>query len=49
MAVCFGEIMIDLNCDMGQGYLFARPMSAADWLQWMRDRQGARAAMLRES
>lgn len=26
------EILIGLNCDMGQGYLFARPMPAADWL-----------------
>jgi len=29
------EILVDLNCDMGQGYLFAKAMPAAEWLQWM--------------
>lgn len=43
------EILIALNCDMGQGYLFAKPMAAADWLQWMRDRSSRRVAASRES
>src|SRR5262249_37865000 len=29
------EILLALNCDMGQGYLFAKPMPANAWLQWM--------------
>jgi EAL domain-containing protein (putative c-di-GMP-specific phosphodiesterase class I)/FixJ family two-component response regulator len=38
------EILIELNCDMGQGYLFAKPMAAADWLQWMQGKQAAQVA-----
>jgi len=38
------EILIALNCDMGQGYLFAKPMAAADWLQWMQDSLGGHVA-----
>jgi len=38
------EILIALNCDMGQGYLFAKPMAAADWLQWMHDSLGGHVA-----
>jgi EAL domain-containing protein (putative c-di-GMP-specific phosphodiesterase class I)/FixJ family two-component response regulator len=43
------EMLIDLNCDMGQGYLFARPMAAADWLQWIRDKLGPPVAAAREN
>jgi EAL domain-containing protein (putative c-di-GMP-specific phosphodiesterase class I) len=38
------EILLDLNCDMGQGYLFAKPMAAADWLHWMEERRESRVA-----
>src|SRR5687768_14891509 len=38
------ELLIGLNCDMGQGYLFAKPMAAADWLRWMQDKLGPRVA-----
>jgi EAL domain-containing protein (putative c-di-GMP-specific phosphodiesterase class I)/CheY-like chemotaxis protein len=38
------EILIELNCDMGQGYLFAKPMAAADWLQWMQERRAPQVA-----
>jgi EAL domain-containing protein (putative c-di-GMP-specific phosphodiesterase class I)/CheY-like chemotaxis protein len=37
------EILIALNCDMGQGYLFAKPMAASDWLQWMQGKRESRA------
>ena len=43
------EILIALNCDMGQGYLFAKPMAAAAWLQWMHDSVGGRVAASREN
>lgn len=43
------EILIALNCDMGQGYLFAKPMAAGDWLQWMQDSLRRRVAASRES
>jgi EAL domain-containing protein (putative c-di-GMP-specific phosphodiesterase class I)/CheY-like chemotaxis protein len=33
------EILLELDCDMGQGYLFAKPMPVAEWLRWM---QGSR-------
>ncbi len=29
------EILRDLGCDMGQGFLFAKPMPVRTWLQWM--------------
>ena len=35
------EILVALDCDMGQGYLFARPMPVTDWLVWMRAQQAA--------
>jgi EAL domain-containing protein (putative c-di-GMP-specific phosphodiesterase class I)/CheY-like chemotaxis protein len=38
------ELLVDLNCDMGQGYLFARPMAASDWLQWMQGKRDSRAS-----
>jgi len=38
------EILLALNCDMGQGYLFAKPMPAAEWLRWMQDKRGRRVA-----
>ncbi len=38
------EILVDLNCDMGQGYLFAKPMAAADWLDWMQGKRVPRAS-----
>jgi EAL domain-containing protein (putative c-di-GMP-specific phosphodiesterase class I) len=33
------DILLALNCDMGQGYLFGKPMAAAEWLQWMQGKQ----------
>ena len=33
------EILLDLDCDMGQGYLFAKPMAMNDWLAWMEARR----------
>jgi EAL domain-containing protein (putative c-di-GMP-specific phosphodiesterase class I)/CheY-like chemotaxis protein len=33
------EILLDLDCDMGQGYLFAKPMAMDDWLSWMEARR----------
>jgi EAL domain-containing protein (putative c-di-GMP-specific phosphodiesterase class I)/AmiR/NasT family two-component response regulator len=38
------EVLLSLNCDLGQGYLFAKPMPAAEWLQWMRSRRGVPVA-----
>ncbi len=38
------EILLGLNCDMGQGYLFAKPMPASEWLEWMQNRPGSTAA-----
>jgi EAL domain-containing protein (putative c-di-GMP-specific phosphodiesterase class I)/CheY-like chemotaxis protein len=35
------ELLLALDCDMGQGYLFAKPMPVTEWLRWM---QGARRA-----
>jgi EAL domain-containing protein (putative c-di-GMP-specific phosphodiesterase class I)/CheY-like chemotaxis protein len=29
------EILLELDCDMGQGYLFAKPMPVTEWLRWM--------------
>ncbi|HZF25975.1 MAG TPA: EAL domain-containing response regulator [Steroidobacteraceae bacterium] len=29
------EILQQLDCDMGQGYLFAKPMPVEEWLHWM--------------
>jgi EAL domain-containing protein (putative c-di-GMP-specific phosphodiesterase class I)/CheY-like chemotaxis protein len=29
------EILQQLDCDMGQGFLFAKPMPVEEWLQWM--------------
>jgi EAL domain-containing protein (putative c-di-GMP-specific phosphodiesterase class I)/CheY-like chemotaxis protein len=43
------EMLIGLNCDMGQGYLFAKPMAAADWLHWMRDKLARPVAAVREN
>ena len=43
------EILIGLNCDMGQGYLFAKPMAAADWLKWMQDKLARPIAAGREN
>ena len=38
------EILIRLNCDMGQGYLFGKPMAADEWLRWMASNQGSSVA-----
>ena len=38
------EILLGLNCDMGQGYLFAKPMAASDWLQWMQRKRASPVA-----
>lgn len=29
------EILQGLGCEMGQGFLFAKPMPVTEWLQWM--------------
>jgi EAL domain-containing protein (putative c-di-GMP-specific phosphodiesterase class I) len=29
------DILIELGCEMGQGYLFAKPMPPTEWLRWM--------------
>jgi len=29
------EILQQLGCETGQGYLFAKPMSVTEWLKWM--------------
>jgi len=34
-------VLVGLECDELQGYLFAQPMPAAQVLPWMRARQGA--------
>jgi len=38
------EILLDLDCDMGQGYLFAKPMAATDWLRWMEGKRDSGVA-----
>jgi EAL domain-containing protein (putative c-di-GMP-specific phosphodiesterase class I) len=38
------EILLGLDCDMGQGYLFAKPMSPPDWLRWMEGKRASPAA-----
>src|SRR6185503_19181892 len=44
------EILLDLECDVGQGFLFAKPMPVGDWLAWMQGKRvaGAIAASVRE-
>jgi EAL domain-containing protein (putative c-di-GMP-specific phosphodiesterase class I)/CheY-like chemotaxis protein len=41
------EILLGLDCDMGQGYLFAKAMPVTEWLGWMQDsrRSAARAQL----
>jgi EAL domain-containing protein (putative c-di-GMP-specific phosphodiesterase class I) len=33
-------ILRELGCDLAQGYLIARPMKGADFLQWLRKGRG---------
>ncbi|NLE21230.1 MAG: GGDEF domain-containing protein [Actinobacteria bacterium] len=46
-------VLVSLGCDCGQGYLYARPMPAADFLDWARQhgklmpRKNGRAALPR--
>jgi EAL domain-containing protein (putative c-di-GMP-specific phosphodiesterase class I)/CheY-like chemotaxis protein len=44
------EILLDLDCDVGQGFLFAKPMPVGDWLAWMQGKRvaGALVRSLRE-
>jgi EAL domain-containing protein (putative c-di-GMP-specific phosphodiesterase class I) len=35
------DILRDLGCDEFQGYLFGRPMAAADFLPYMRVQRGS--------
>lgn len=37
------EILLQFDCDMGQGYLFAKPMAMADWSRWLQGRDRAPA------
>jgi EAL domain-containing protein (putative c-di-GMP-specific phosphodiesterase class I)/CheY-like chemotaxis protein len=34
------DILLDLDCDMGQGYLFAKPMPVTEWVEWMQGPSG---------
>ncbi len=34
------EMLSEMGCDCGQGYLFARPLSAADAMIWLEENQG---------
>ena len=36
-------ILRDLNCDMGQGYLYSKAMSANKFVSWFRERAKANA------
>jgi EAL domain-containing protein (putative c-di-GMP-specific phosphodiesterase class I)/GAF domain-containing protein len=38
------ELLTQMGCDEGQGYHFARPMEAADFLQWLERREDLQAA-----
>ena len=38
------EILLQLDCDMGQGYLFAKPMPVTEWLRWMQGKRESRAS-----
>jgi EAL domain-containing protein (putative c-di-GMP-specific phosphodiesterase class I)/GGDEF domain-containing protein len=38
------ELLTSMGCDEGQGYLFARPMEAADFEQWLVQHSSGRAA-----
>lgn len=31
------DLLLELGCDMGQGYLFSRPMAADAYLHWVKD------------
>lgn len=44
------EILLDLDCDVGQGFLFAKPMPVGEWLTWMQGKRvaGTIAASTRE-
>lgn len=33
------HILKDMNCDQLQGFLFSRPLKAADFIRWLQDRQ----------
>lgn len=34
------EMLLEMGCDCGQGYLFAKPLSAADVMVWLEKNQG---------
>lgn len=38
-------VLAELGCDLGQGFLFARPMPADDFVSWFRDRPAGRPAL----
>jgi diguanylate cyclase (GGDEF)-like protein len=38
------ELLTELGCDLGQGYLFAAPMAPRDWARWQGARQPSLAA-----
>ena len=31
------RLLVDVGCDLAQGYLFARPMPAGDVISWLRE------------
>jgi EAL domain-containing protein (putative c-di-GMP-specific phosphodiesterase class I) len=43
------EILLELDCDMGQGYLFAKPMPVTEWLRWMQASRRVAGSAVKES
>jgi diguanylate cyclase (GGDEF)-like protein len=42
------DLVKQLGCDKGQGYIFSRPLSAADLVLWLTSKGGPKASRLRE-
>jgi EAL domain-containing protein (putative c-di-GMP-specific phosphodiesterase class I) len=43
------DVLVQLQCEQLQGFLFARPMPAADLLRWIQDNQAPQPAAARVS